>query len=440
MATAPRSSTPQRRTRAATVAGLVALTGAALAGTSAAAATAAATTTTSTGATAAPAVATTARAGTTRPAVVLQAGGVLRAGSSLLSGTGYTLVMQAGGNLVEYGPGRVQWASRTHVPGSSLLQQADGDLVMRNPAGKAVWSSHTAGHPGSTLQITAGGDLAVTAPGGAVLWDDQVGADRLAPTGRLTSGHSVASPDGGTVLTMSTNGNLVLRTLVAGVPVTVWASGTAGHVGASVRMRADGVLAVYSAANAVVWTLGSSTAPVHLEVEDGGNARISGPGSALARVASLGDDYPATLRDAPQDSLVDPWLYYSRECVSFAAWRALDRDGVTVYHAGNANTWAAYARTHGFIVDRRPAPGSIAWTDAGSFGHVAVVEKVVGPYLVVEEYNYVTRGEYAHRVVLASRFKAFLHFELPANPAAASTTATTATRSGDDAARGTPGR
>ena len=35
--------------------------------------------------------------------------------------------------------------------------------------------------------------------------------------------------------------------------------------------------------------------------------------------ASGVDDYPARLKNAPQDSLVDPWRFYNRECTSFVA-------------------------------------------------------------------------------------------------------------------------
>ena len=41
-----------------------------------------------------------------------------------------------------------------------------------------------------------------------------------------------------------------------------------------------------------------------------------------------GDDYPEELKEAGKDSLVDPWNFYNRECVSFVAWRLNDRNGL----------------------------------------------------------------------------------------------------------------
>ena len=43
---------------------------------------------------------------------------------------------------------------------------------------------------------------------------------------------------------------------------------------------------------------------------------------------------------------------------------------------GNANTWAVYARSAGYLVNRTPLAGSILADTAGAFGHVAVVESV----------------------------------------------------------------
>jgi surface antigen len=345
-------------------------------------------------------------------AAALPVGSSLTTSTDLVTTSGYKLVMQPDGNLVESGLGRVLWSSRTHVAGSYAVAQTDGNVVIYAPDHIPQWSSHTHVAQSSGLVLGADGDLAVTSATGQVLWDDQVGPSRLAPTGRLTSTQVISSPDGGTTLTMGPDGNVVLRTLVGTAWVPIWASNTSGNPGAFLRMRADGDLVVLDRDNALLWSSGTETpGPVHVSVENGGNVRIYDPASDL--VASLGDDYPAALRDAPQDSLVDPWGYYNRECVSFAAWRTLETDHVTVYYAGSAYQWAGYAKRHGYLVDTNPTPGSVAWTNAGPYGHVAMVEDVLGPYLVVEEYNYETPGVYSHRVVLATAFKKFLHFELP---------------------------
>jgi len=388
-----------------------------------------------TAATALPAAART-RSTAVGATAVLPAGGILAAGARLATTTGFVLVMQPDGNLVEYGLGRALWGSRSHVRGSSATLQTDGNLVVRSPLGKPVWATHTAGHPGSSLSLESAGDTVLRGADATALWDDQVGASYLAPTGRLTTGQSIASPDGGTRLTMGTDGNLVVRTLVGGAWVAVWASHTSRHPGSYVRMRADGDLVVFSPANTVLWNSTTPTAaPIHLSVEGGGDVRFRDP--AGTTIAAIGDDYPLSLRAPAQDSVVDPWGYYNRECVSFVAARVLRQDRVAVLYAGSAHTWAAYARAHGYTADSQPARGSVGWTDAGTYGHVAVVEEVAGPLLVVEEYNYAVRGGYSHRVVPAAAFKAFLHFELPAGPLPAPARAGTARRA---PARYLPGR
>lgn len=368
------------------------------------------------GAPAALAARSTGTAGTQSGVVTaaLPVGASLATQTGLTSATGYSVVMQPDGNLVESGFGRVLWSSRTHVPGSYVVMQPDGNLVVYSPAGVPQWWTGTSGQHSAGVLLTADGDLVMDSTTGALLWDDQVSASGLAPTGRLSSGQAITSPDGGTLLATQPDGNVVLQTLVGTTWVVIWSSNTSGHPGSYLRMRADGNLVVLDPKDAVLWDSATSTpAPVHFSVQNGGNARIENAAGGL--VASVGDDYPANLRAAGQDSLVDPWGYFNRECVSFAAWRTLEEDHVTVYYAGSAYEWARYAKRHGYLVDTNPTPGSVAWTNAGKFGHVAMVEKVLGAYLVVEEYNYLTPGVYSHRVVPATAFKKFLHFELPSS-------------------------
>ena len=130
------------------------------------------------------------------------------------------------------------------------------------------------------------------------------------------------------------------------------------------------------------------------------------PGAATAGV----DDYPAYLRNAAQDSLFDPWLFYNRECTSFVAWRLNSRNGVAFRNWyggprwGNANTWDDAARSVGIPVNGTPAVGAIAQRDAGS-GHVAWVEAVNGNGTVtIEDYNSDFRGHYSERSVATSSF------------------------------------
>ncbi|MGN6723429.1 MAG: CHAP domain-containing protein [Marmoricola sp.] len=137
----------------------------------------------------------------------------------------------------------------------------------------------------------------------------------------------------------------------------------------------------------------------------------------------LTNDYPAYLRAQPRDALVDPWYFYSRECTSFVAWR-LNNDNHLPFsnswggvHWGNAYQWAAAARALGFAVNNTPSVGSVAWWNAGSassrFGHVAWVAKIYSDHsILIEEYNYVSAGNYSQRHLYPGTYSwpsGFLH-------------------------------
>jgi surface antigen len=124
-----------------------------------------------------------------------------------------------------------------------------------------------------------------------------------------------------------------------------------------------------------------------------------------------GDDYPARLKNAPQDSVLDQWKEYNRECTSFVAWALHSRNGFEMPFYQNANRWAPEAKKRGFVVNSNPSVGSVAWSNGGVFGHVAYVVAVGGGNVTVEEYNYLNRGVYDKRVVSASSFTGYIHFK-----------------------------
>jgi surface antigen len=133
---------------------------------------------------------------------------------------------------------------------------------------------------------------------------------------------------------------------------------------------------------------------------------------APVSAASGVDDYPSRLRSAPQDSLVDPWLFYNRECTSWVAWRLNSENQVDFYnywkgeHWGDASHWKAAAVAAGVKVDNNPTRGAVAWWAAGSAGssrgHVAWVRTVGDGAITIEEYNYLHRGGYDTRTISSS--------------------------------------
>jgi surface antigen len=114
--------------------------------------------------------------------------------------------------------------------------------------------------------------------------------------------------------------------------------------------------------------------------------------------------YPAEWCNAAQDSLIDSWGMYNRECVSWAAWRRADIGRPIPGGWGNANQWANAARAAGYTVDNTPQVGAIAQTDAGPYGHVAIVEAIQGSDVIVSEMNYDDAGHYRLGTYAASYF------------------------------------
>ena len=129
-----------------------------------------------------------------------------------------------------------------------------------------------------------------------------------------------------------------------------------------------------------------------------------------------GDDYPAQWKDRPQDSVLDQWREYNRECTSFVAWALYSRNGFNMPFYDNANGWGPDAARRGYAVNSTPAVGSVAWSNAGTYGHVAYVVAVSGGNVTIEEYNYYGTGTYDKRTVPAATFTGYIHFkDLPAD-------------------------
>ncbi len=139
------------------------------------------------------------------------------------------------------------------------------------------------------------------------------------------------------------------------------------------------------------------------------------PGTSRADANSRGDDYPQKYKDPARDAVVDEWNFYNRECTSFVAWCLNSRNGVGFHnyyagvHWGHAKNWGTAASNAGILVDNNPAVGSVAWSSAGTYGHVAWVSSVNGSNVVIEEYNYSVAGCFSSRTVSKGSFSGFIH-------------------------------
>ncbi|MBQ7551300.1 MAG: CHAP domain-containing protein [Bacteroidales bacterium] len=93
------------------------------------------------------------------------------------------------------------------------------------------------------------------------------------------------------------------------------------------------------------------------------------------------------------------------------AWRSTTRWTVDV--GGHAKDWGATAQALGYAVNNSPAVGSVAWSNAGYYGHVAWVSAVSGNQVTIEEYNYNGNGRFNSRTVASSNFTGFIHISDP---------------------------
>ena len=133
------------------------------------------------------------------------------------------------------------------------------------------------------------------------------------------------------------------------------------------------------------------------------------------------DDYPQKYKNKVLDAVTDEWNFYNRECTSFVAWRLNNRNGIrftnqhvrdkTIGQMNHAKYWGENAKKLGFAVNMDPQVGSVAWSSAGKYGHVAWVEAVdrKNKTVTVEEYNY-KRGIYSERTVAWTAFNGYIHF------------------------------
>lgn len=117
--------------------------------------------------------------------------------------------------------------------------------------------------------------------------------------------------------------------------------------------------------------------------------------------------YPAKWANAPQDSVLDSWGMFNRECVSYTAWRVASSGRDMPYWGGrgNANQWPDNTSNK----SKTPHVGDVAIAYWGPYGHAMYVEAINGGRIYVSQYNYV-HGEYSEMWVNTSEIGWFLSF------------------------------
>lgn len=89
----------------------------------------------------------------------------------------------------------------------------------------------------------------------------------------------------------------------------------------------------------------------------------------------------------------DPLGYGCRQCVSYTAWKILQKTNYGPKWWGNANMWPASAETAGFSTGSTPRVGSVGIISAGQYGHSVWVEAVNDDGTIdISQYNYFNAG------------------------------------------------
>ena len=103
-----------------------------------------------------------------------------------------------------------------------------------------------------------------------------------------------------------------------------------------------------------------------------------------------GGGYPGGWAYAEQDTIVDNWGLYNRECVSYTAWKVASTGRFVPHFGGygNANQWPSTTARYGIPSGSTPVAGSVAIWYIGAYGHAMYVEAVNGDgTITVSDYN-----------------------------------------------------
>ncbi|WP_180809920.1 CHAP domain-containing protein [Staphylococcus sp. 17KM0847] len=90
--------------------------------------------------------------------------------------------------------------------------------------------------------------------------------------------------------------------------------------------------------------------------------------------------------------------YRQGQCTAYAFERRITLGRAIPLHWGDAKYWAKHARREGFVVSHIPKVGAILVSEAGQYGHVAIVEACLKKGVYISEMNWKGEG------VISTRF------------------------------------
>ncbi|MHA3704236.1 hypothetical protein ACXR2U_18850 [Jatrophihabitans sp. YIM 134969] len=287
---------------------------------------------------------------TATPGASLGSGEWMLAGERLVStDRRYTLTFTTAGDLSLTGPGRTLWTVRAGVPDGRLVQQPDGNLVLRAADSRSVWASGSAGRTGATARV-AGGRLVVLAPGGSTVWGTPTPPAALPVGTRLLPGEAIVSASRTYSLTLQADGNLVLR----GPGGAAWTSGTAGRTPSDLQVQTDGNLVLRTTAGTASWT---SRTPGRT----GGSLAVQDDGHLVLRDARGAATWSVWARSAGLTASVAAAAAFGAAQGERTAVAVLDRTTGLLYTAGDVNSpYASASLVKVFIAARLLSSGAQA--------------------------------------------------------------------------------
>ncbi len=126
-----------------------------------------------------------------------------------------------------------------------------------------------------------------------------------------------------------------------------------------------------------------------------------------------GDTYPSPWCSSGQDSMIDSWGMFNRECVSYTAWKVAESGRYMPYWGGigNANQWDDNARAAGIPTDLSPRAGDVAIKNSQPYGHAMYVESVNGNGTMnISQYNANLDGRFSRVYNMSPAGLVFIHF------------------------------
>jgi len=181
--------------------------------------------------------------------------------------------------------GGVLWRSGTTGPGGRAEFQSDGNLVVYDGAGRALWAAGTSGTANATLRLQSDGNVAIYNGAGEPLWSTMTNtpAQAVLRAGQFALDRGDWVQTRSRKLELTATCDLVLSSVDnAVVGGALWRSGTSAS-SCRADFQADGNFVLYDGEGHALWAAGTSgTANAELRIQPDGNVVVyNGAGEPL---------------------------------------------------------------------------------------------------------------------------------------------------------------